>query len=231
MAGKKSKKKQTAEIDEPARMDVLLFAQRQRYALLLTKIQANQALTKTELDELGDYEKATKAEKNGNGKAHDIFIKKQVDAARFAGVDVRTILRWRNNGMPVTPEGWYIRPVLEYFRDNKGRQVSKARQRQDETEADRKDVRLERERIELAQLKKENDGVWERANILKIVAMKRAMLGHPRKMAPILEGKRAREIEKLLEVEVRFIISIFSGYKTGTTDSTDDTEKSINMIL
>ena len=166
--------------------------------------------------------KSAVKENGSNGKNDDMLIKTQVEAARFAGVDTRTIRRWKNNGMPVTPEGWYIRQVLEYFRDNEGRQVSKARQRQDETEADRKEVRLERERIELAHLKKDNDGVWERANILKIVAIRRALLGHPRKMASILEGKKKREIEKILDAEMRFIISIFSGQTLTDRIRTDE---------
>jgi phage terminase Nu1 subunit (DNA packaging protein) len=144
-----------------------------------------------------------------------MLIKTQVEAARFAGVDTRTIRRWKGNGMPVTPQGWYIRQVLQYFRDNEGRQLSKARQRGDEADAEYKEKRVELIKHELGEREKEINAIWERAILLKIAAVKRALLGHPRKMAPILEDKKRQEIQKLLDVEVRYMIGIFSGQNDG----------------
>jgi phage terminase Nu1 subunit (DNA packaging protein) len=198
------------------RLDTIEIAAKQRHLHLLGKVQGNQALTKTELDELAEYEKVTKAAKNGNGSdKDDMLIKTQVEAARFAGVDTRTIRRWKGNGMPVTPQGWYIRQVLQYFRDNEGRQLSKARQRGDEADAEYKEKRVELIKHELGEREKEINAIWERAILLKIAAVKRALLGHPRKMAPILEDKKRQEIQKLLDVEVRYMIGIFSGQNDG----------------
>jgi len=63
--------------------------------------------------------KASRSEllkKIGPVKANQI-IKKQVDAAKYASVNNRTIRRWVQEGkMPLTKEGYYIKKVLKIFK-------------------------------------------------------------------------------------------------------------------
>jgi phage terminase Nu1 subunit (DNA packaging protein) len=197
------------------KLDTIEIAAKQRHLHLLGKVQGNQALTKTELDELAKYEKATMAARSGNGKNEskdDMLIRTQVEAARFAGVDTRTIRRWKTNGMPVTPEGWYIRQVLTVYKENEGRQVSDDRRRHEKADASLKETKDEIAKIELGVLRGEYVRADEiqRGNILKIVTVRRALVGLGRKLAPQLKGKEERAIRKMIDEEIRGIIAGFS---------------------
>ena len=50
-------------------------------------------------------------------------IKKQKEAAAYAGVSARTIRRWKNKfGMAVTPKGYYIKAELTKFKERAAKQ-------------------------------------------------------------------------------------------------------------
>ncbi|UCE98975.1 MAG: prepilin-type N-terminal cleavage/methylation domain-containing protein [Planctomycetota bacterium] len=42
------------------------------------------------------------------------------EAAEYAGVDVETIEQWVENGMPVTEDGYYIKNMVDLYKDNEG---------------------------------------------------------------------------------------------------------------
>jgi len=53
----------------------------------------------------------------------DKVIKKQKEAAAYAEVSMRTIRRWKTRlGMPMTPEGYYIKAELTKFKNRAAKQ-------------------------------------------------------------------------------------------------------------
>jgi len=48
------------------------------------------------------------------------IIETEEDAADYAGVDVRTIQQWVENGMPLTDDGGYIRAYLDLYKEYNG---------------------------------------------------------------------------------------------------------------
>lgn len=202
------------------------IAQKQRHLHLLTRVRNNQPLSRAELAELDEFEKMddgrqkTDDKKKGNGSRASIaeaeVIKSEKDAAAFIGKSTRTLRRWRKDGMLMaTLDGKpvFLRSQLKLFAEHEGKQPTKTRARRDESEADIKQTRAVREKMELdkelGQLINKEES--ERKNIQKILTIKRALLGQGRKLAMQLAAENnPRKIQTLLDRENRMIIEGFA---------------------
>jgi len=199
-------------------VDAVEIAEKQRHLYLLGKVRNNQPLTKGELDELAGYEKKTSVKNKAGRKskdriADDRIIKTQKDAAEYAGVDPRTVRRWVKNKMPRTEEGWYIKSMLDYFKEHDGQRVTESKERHKEAEADLKSYKAQLAELELA----EKQGQFLLAadvreeNVRKVVTLKRALLGLGRKVAPRAANiKNPKKIQRLIDEEIRTLIQEFA---------------------
>lgn len=202
-------------------VDAVDIAQRQRHLFLLNKIKSNQALTKTELDELGEYERKQKAKGRGTkGKAAaaaEQIIWSQKEAAEYVDRDVRTIRRWLKDGMSqVQADGriGYHKAVLEFFKASEGKSPLPARQRDLEAQADLRETKAKLAKLELAIKEGElirKDEI-EQQRVQRILIVKRALRGFGRKLAPRLAKiKSPRKIQALIDSDIVTIIQIFAG--------------------
>jgi len=202
------------------RVDAVEIAQKQRHLMLLERVKSNQALSKKELKELEQLEEMSKKDKKTkpakNGKSHiasEHVIDTQKEAARYAGVNPRTVRRWVEAGMPKTEDGKYIRQMLDIYKANEGSKASEHKDKKIEAEADYKNIKAKLAQLELD----EKAGVLisrdesQRGIVRKIIAVKRALLGQGRKLAPILAMKDERKIKKIIDKENREIIAAFAG--------------------
>ena len=83
------------------------MAREQRHIHLLQKIHEDKALSAKEIKELEQIEARTR----------QVIFKNQKEAATYAGVSVRTIRRWAEQGMPKADGGGYIRSVLNEYKE------------------------------------------------------------------------------------------------------------------
>ena len=141
----------------------------------------------------------------------------QKAAAKYAGVDVRTIQRWKSRGMPVIDLGGgkvgYTKPMLDKFKRM--------------TEGDEQNILLKTEEIGLKGIKRQLAAIElkqkrgelvpaetvEREKVERILAVKRAMLGWPRKMPPRLKGRSMQQMAAIIRDEIYYVLGVFSGKK------------------
>jgi len=74
------------------------IARKKRYLHLIEKMHSGTPLTKPEIRELEEFEKEPEA---------PTVVKSAEEVAQFMDVSERTVYRWRNEGMPVTKDGYY----------------------------------------------------------------------------------------------------------------------------
>lgn len=149
-----------------------------------------------------------------NGIALEQIIKTQKEAAEFAGVDVRTVRRWIKNNMPRTEKGWYIKSMLLFYKENEGSQHTEHKEKQAKAEAELKDTKAKLADLELKDRQGEflNRDTVEKENTRKVLALKRALLGLGRKLAPQLARlKNPQKCQKLIDDDIRILIKDFSG--------------------
>jgi len=72
---------------------------------------------------------------------HDGLIADQKKAAKYAGVDPRTIRRWKKEKMPVTAEGFYIKHYLDIWKQNEGKAPTEDKNRTQKAEAEYKELK------------------------------------------------------------------------------------------
>ena len=207
-------------------LDAVEIAQKQRHFYLLTKVKNNQHLSQSELRELKMLEEKAKREKTVEQRekpaaiAADQLIKTQKLAAQFAGVSTRTIRNWVKDGMPRTGEGYYIKTFLDFYKNNEGKQPTEAKAKGQVADAEYKDAKARLMQIELdiklGKLVSMED--IERRTVAQILAVKRALLGLGRKLAPQLAKiKDVKKIRIRIDAETRDIIEGFaSGRSEGT---------------
>ena len=124
----------------------------------------------------------------------------------------RTVRRWVEAGMPRTEDGKYIRQMLDIYKANEGSKASEHKDKKLIAEVDVKQTKAELMQMELAEKKGElisRDEV-QKGIVRKIIAVKRALLGLGRNLAPRLAMKNEREIKKKIDKEVREIIAAFA---------------------
>jgi hypothetical protein len=158
--------------------------------------------------------------KSQNGSRASIaaaeVIKSEKDAAAFVGKSTRTIRRWRAEGkmLMATLDGKpvFLRNQLKLFASNEGRQPTKTRARRDESEADIKQTRAVREKMELdkelGQLVNREE--FEKKNIRKILAVKRGIFAMVRTIVAAVPQEHRRAVQKIADKEARFLIEGFS---------------------
>jgi len=208
-------------------VDTVEIAQKQRHLFLLEKINANRPLSRLELEELAKLEKQQKEKKGkskksgGRNKKHTIadsqILKTQTEAAEYAGVDTRTIRRWKKEGLPITDDGYYIKGMLDIFKKNKGQQISEDRQKQESAETDLKETKAKLLKIELKikQGQLIDIAEIEKGRVGRIQAVKQALLGQGRRIAKQLAAiKEPRKIQMIIDGENKIIIRRFAGQMT-----------------
>jgi len=193
---------------------------------LLEKIKNNQPLTKAELEELTEKEKKNKQRKGakGQGKKQTAIadskleggLNSQKAAAKYAKVNTRTIRRWVANGMPtgkLDGKTIYIAEMLDFYKLNEGKESSKDRKREQKAQADYKTTKATLLELELKIKQGEliaREAI-EKERIVRILTVKRALLGLGRKLAPRLANiKDPRKIQSRIIEEVRLIIERFA---------------------
>ena len=146
--------------------------------------------------------------------ASDQVVLGQKAAAAYAGVSVRTIRNWKAAGMPVAEGGGYIKGMLDFYRKNEGLQPTAERKAGLAADADYKTVRAKLLQMELdvKQGRLLAADEIEAGRVNRILAVKRALLGLGRKLAPQLaKVKDAKRIAAIINTECRDIIKSFGG--------------------
>ena len=226
-------KKPRAAADDPAKggasIDAVQIAAKQRHLYLLQRVKNNQPLSRKELEELAKHEgksppKAADGTKRRSSKTiaaeirTDNILFSQREAARHAKVNTRTVRRWEEAGMPtgiIEGKKCYFKDQIDIFK-NQGGKPSEAKNRQQEAEANVKELKAKLLEIEL-KIKQgeliERDKI-ETHNVRKVAAVKRALLGLGRKIAPALaKEKKPKKVRQIIDTEIRGIIEGFANIK------------------
>ncbi|MDD5327436.1 MAG: hypothetical protein PHY02_06435 [Phycisphaerae bacterium] len=151
--------------------------------------------------------------------AESEIIETQEAAALFVGRNARTIRRWEKEGMLTAGKDGkkvYIRSQLKQFAEHEGKKSTKTKLKKEESEANIKATRDERERIQLEILKKEwvKKADYDKRDVERIQVVKKMLLNLPRKAVPLLRGQTPARMQEILKKEVIFIIDLFANYKT-----------------
>ncbi len=157
--------------------------------------------------------KNNKAKRGKSQIAAEQIIKTQKEAASYANVNTRTIRRWVKNGMPRTEQGFYIKGMLDFYKKNEGTAPDEDKLRQQKAEASLKETKFQLAELELkfkqGEFLKRED--YEKQQIAKIIAVKRALLVLGRKIAPrVAKLRNIRGVQKIINEEVRNIIERFA---------------------
>ena len=143
-------------------------------------------------------------------------LNSQKAAAAYAKVNTRTIRRWVANGMPtgkLNGKTIYIAEMLDFYKESEGNQGSPDRKREQKAQADYKttkatllELELKIKQGELIEL-----GTIEKERIVRILTVKRALLGLGRELAPRLATiKDPRKIQSRIDEKMRSIIERFA---------------------
>lgn len=141
------------------------------------------------------------------------IVKTQRLAGRYAGVSVRTVRRWCRAGMPKTDAGHYIKAMLDFYKTNEGSQPTEAKKKGQTADAEYKDAKARLMQLDLAEKEKRllSADEIEKGRVARILAVKRALLGLGRTLAPQLAKIRdERKIQKIISDTVRTIIENFA---------------------
>ena len=185
----------------------------------------NRPLTKKEIEELAKLEEKVKSKKakakpggkkkkNGHEIAADQVLATQKQAAEYAGVSTRTVRRWKNEDMPLTKEGKYIKAMLDHYKRNEGKETTPEKKRTAVAVADIKETNAKLRQMELeikqGELVRRED--LDKKDARKVLAVKRALLGLGRKVADRLSRLRdPHKIQAVIDTETKEIIAGFAG--------------------
>lgn len=201
------------QADNQKQIDVIRIAQKQRYAHLIEKMKSGKSLSRAEIDNLAEIEEQFIRPAEDRFSPGQIF-KTQRQAADYTDVSVRTIQRWLKAGMPVTEDGYFIAGILDFFKRSGARAVDENRQRLARAEAELKETKAALANIELQKQKGEllYASDIEQKNAMKVIAIKRALLGLGRGLALQLSkmGDNPARIQDVIDREIRQIIGNFA---------------------
>jgi phage terminase Nu1 subunit (DNA packaging protein) len=158
--------------------------------------------------------KKRKARKKNGQIAAELVVAGQKEAAAYAGVSVRTIRNWKAAGMPVAADGGYIKNLLDFYKNNEGKQPTEEKKQALSADADYKTVRAKLLAMELAVKQGELVSIKEieKGRVARILAVKRALLGLGRKFAPrLVHIKDERKMAAVINEQMKEIIRRFSG--------------------
>ena len=151
------------------------------------------------------------------GAAHRADFTSQKAAAAYAGVKVRTIQRWKSRGMPVIDLGagkvGYTKSMLDKFKRMAEGDALNAELKTEEIGL--KGIKRQLALIELKQKRGELIPAEqvEREKVERILAVKRALLGWPRKMPPRLKGRSMQRMATIIREEIYYVLNVFAGKK------------------
>ena len=169
-----------------------------------------------ELKELNQLEEMAKRKtKKFAAIAESQIVRTQRQAATYASVSARTIRRWLNEGMltlQVAGKTVYVKSQLDFFKRNEGRQPTEAKTKGQTADAEYKNAKakLMQMELELKQgglIRRED---YEKRDIAKVLAVKRALLGLGRKVAGRLPPEMQRKIRSVINREARALIKGFA---------------------
>lgn len=177
------------------------IARKKRHLALVEKMSSGQTLRPGELRELEIYE----------GEQSDPHIVGTMDAVGKAfNVRQRTVAQWKRDGMPVEPGRKYdLNKIRAWHAENINRRYIKTRAKTEDTY---RSIKAEIEQLKLKKLKGDLIDLDEvqKGRVARITVVKRALLGLPKRMAPILSMKEPREVESILSETVEDIINQFA---------------------
>lgn len=191
-------------------------AKKSVFIQILNKVNDKETLTAHELKTLKEFEAEFRAKQDGTGRR---IVGTQKEVAEYLGRAERTIAYYKNQGMPANPDGTYDLDAIDAWVESRnskgtGQPHGKHPDSGDKSgwEAIYKEMKARLAEMELNKLKGELISLDEvkRQWIGRIVEVKAALLSLPRKLPPLLEGKEKRDIEAILDSEVRFILERFS---------------------
>jgi len=189
---------------EEKKQNLAELARKKRYLHLIEKMHSGKPLSNTEIRELEIFEKEPQS---------DTVVKTADEVAEVMDVSERTIYRWRNEGMPVTADGFYDLEKIRLWVEER----EKAENESGKIFWEAKIRKYKATLLEIDLKKAQNELVSreevERDEVARIVAVKRSFLALPTRMAPILAMKEPREIEALLYEAIGEIIDEFAGVK------------------
>jgi len=178
------------------------IARKKRYLHLIEKLHSGTPLTKPEIKELEEFEKEPQ---------EPTIVKSAEEVAQFMDVSERTVYRWRNEGMPVTKDGYYdLERIRVWFEEREKTGDGEGKAYWEEKIRKYKATLLE---LELRKVQGEliSSEEVERGRILRIIAVKRAFLALPTRLASVLSMQEPREIEVILYEAISEIIDEFAG--------------------
>ena len=180
------------------------IARKKRYLHLIEKLHGGTALSKQEIKELEDFE----AEPLG-----DTVVKTIEEVAKIMEVNWRTVYRWKRDGMPVTKDGFYDLEEIKKWYDGRTGNADEEIEGKIYWEIKLRKYKASLLELELKRVTGEllpRDEV-EKGRIARIIAVKRAFLALPTRLAPLLAMKEPREIEVELYEAISEIIDEFAG--------------------
>ncbi len=184
-------------------------ARKKRHLYLVEKLYGGKPLSTSEISELERLEA---------GPMGPAVVATMEDVARLMDVSYRTVQRWKQDGMPTSKEGYYDLREIKKWHISRG---DKDKTELEESRAYWKDqiVRLQAALLDLdvktrtGQLMSRED--VERGRLMRIMAIKRALLALPTVLAGKLAMKEPREVAAILYKAIGEIIDEFSGVRDG----------------
>ena len=178
------------------------IARKKRYLHLIEKLHSGTPLTKPEIKELEEFEKEPQ---------ESTIVKSAEEVAQFMDVSERTVYRWRNEGMPVTKDGYYdLERIRVWFEEREKIGDGEGKAYWEEKIRKYRATLLELE-LKKATAELISSEEVERGRIIRIIAVKRSLLALPTRLAPALSMQEPREIEVILYEAISEIIDEFAG--------------------
>ncbi len=135
--------------------------------------------------------------------------------ARSFGVSVRTVRNWAADGMPVLRDGRYSIAEIQAWRFRRNNKVVADDKQGKNWDEEYRRLKALKEGVKY---KKEIGELFEKADIEKglidlFTAVKTLFLSMPKAVSPQLQGLDARQIESILSIRIKEIITMISSEK------------------
>ena len=209
-------KKDKSPIDIEKALELIDTAKGAVLRNLLEKIRDGKELAAHEIKLLNEFETKFQADQSMAGRR---IVKSQKDVAEYLGKSERSIAYYKSQyDLPVNPDGTYdldaIDTWVESRKENGIGQPHGKPESGDKSgwEAIYKEMKARLAELEFNQKKGELISLADVKSqwTTRIIEVKNALLALPRKLPPLLEGKEKRDMEAIMEQELRFILERFS---------------------
>ena len=180
------------------KQNIAELAHKKRHIHLLSKLQSNKPLTKSEIRELEELE---------GSAPPDGIVRTAREVAKFFHVSARTVDYWIRDGLPRTEQGYFNLDIVRIWRMDRDRKKEKTKDPND-PEVRFRSARARLAEIELAKRmgdllpREEVESEW--LNI--IITLKKSLLGLPKRLAPQLVGLDAKLIQSALSKHIRELL-------------------------